>query len=105
LKYAIPRNGDAEVYQLLSIARYFKSPYLCTRNRESAVMLATLEWIEPLLFQEARFLKLRPQTDNRTLSFSQLSPTKERRNPLHETNYIRISVLRLKIKKITKIIK
>ncbi len=42
-KYAIPRNGDAEVYQLLSIARYFKTPYLCTRNRKSAVMLATPE--------------------------------------------------------------
>ena len=45
LKPAIPRNEDAEVYQLLSIARYFKTPYLCTRNLNSAVMLATPEWI------------------------------------------------------------
>ena len=45
LKLAIPRNGDAAVYQLLSIARNFKTPYLCTRNRKSAVMLAILEWI------------------------------------------------------------
>ena len=44
LKLAIPRNGDAPVYQLLSIARNFKTPYLCTRNRKSAVMLAILEW-------------------------------------------------------------
>jgi len=36
LKLAIPRNEDAQVYQLLSIARYFKTPYLCSRNRERA---------------------------------------------------------------------
>ena len=44
LKLAIPKNGDAAVYQLLSIARFFKTPYLCTRNRKkSAVMIATPE--------------------------------------------------------------
>ena len=45
LKLAIPKNGDATVYQLLSIARNFKSQYLCSRNRKGAVMLAILEWI------------------------------------------------------------
>lgn len=45
LKRAIPRNGDAAVYQLLSIARKVKTQYLCTRNRKGAVMLAILEWI------------------------------------------------------------
>ena len=44
LKLAIPRNGDAAVYRFLGIARYFKTPYLCTRNQNSAVMLATPEW-------------------------------------------------------------
>lgn len=45
LKLAIPKNGDAAVYQLLSIARNFKSQYLCSRNRKGAVMLAILEWM------------------------------------------------------------
>ena len=45
LKRAIPRNGDDPVYQLLSIARNFKTQYLCSRNRKGAVMLANLEWI------------------------------------------------------------
>lgn len=45
LKLAIPKNGDAAVYQLLSIARKVKTQYLCTRNRKGAVMLAILEWI------------------------------------------------------------
>jgi len=36
LKLAIPKNGDAAVYRFLGIARYFKTPYLCTRNRERA---------------------------------------------------------------------
>lgn len=45
LKLAIPKNGDATVYQLLSIARNFKSQYLCSRNRKGAVMLAILEWM------------------------------------------------------------
>lgn len=44
-KLAIPKNGDATVYQLLSIARNFKSQYLCSRNRKGAVMLAILEWM------------------------------------------------------------
>ena len=35
-KHAIPRNGDANVYRFLGIARFFKTPYLCTRNRERA---------------------------------------------------------------------
>lgn len=43
LKLAIPRNGDAAVYRFLGIARYFKTPYLCTRTRKSAVMIATPE--------------------------------------------------------------
>ena len=33
-KPAIPRNGDAEIYRNLGIARFLKTPYLCTRNRE-----------------------------------------------------------------------
>ena len=45
LKLAIPKNGDAVVYRFLGIARYFKTPYLCTRNQNCAVMLATPEWI------------------------------------------------------------
>ena len=35
-KLAIPRNGDANVYRFLGIARFFKTSYLCTRNRERA---------------------------------------------------------------------
>ena len=50
LKRAIPRNGDAAVYQLLSIARKIKTQYLCSRNRKGAVMLAILEWIGFVLF-------------------------------------------------------
>lgn len=45
LKHAIPKNGDAKVYRFLGIASFFKTPYLCTRNQKSAVMLATPEWI------------------------------------------------------------
>ena len=36
---------NSGVYQLLSIARNFKTQYLCSRNRKGAVMLAILEWI------------------------------------------------------------
>ncbi len=68
LKPAIPRNGDAPVYQLLSIARNFKTPYLCTRNRKSAVMLAILEWIGTTDISES-CLKSRAQTDTRTSLF------------------------------------
>ena len=72
LKHAIPRNGDAAVYQLLSIARNFKTPYLCTRNRKSAVMLAILEWkacSSRFNKDEKTHLKSRPQTDIRTSFF------------------------------------
>ena len=56
-KLAIPKNGDAAVYQLLSIARNFKTPYLCSRNRKGVVMIATPErWAESAT-------KSRPQPD------------------------------------------
>ena len=69
LKRAIPRNGDATVYQLLSIARNFKSQYLCSRNRKGAVMLAILEWIGLNCSSELSTLKSRAQTDIRTSFF------------------------------------
>ena len=69
LKRAIPRNGDAPVYQLLSIARNFKTQYLCSRNRKGAVMLAILEWMGLNCSSELSTLKSRAQTDNRTSFF------------------------------------
>ena len=62
-------NGDAKVYRFLGIASFFKTPYLCTRNQNSAVMLATPEWIVLCSYSRITRLKSRPQADNRTFLF------------------------------------